>query len=184
MWRLTCLVLLSGCGAMTTQGPVDAGKPLVDAGSLGPNVSCQAALIGGATGNFGCEVNTVFVRGAPNNSTVTITANSRDRSPEVTVSVRVPLELEAGKSYSWADDLLAGEVIVTDVPRGNTFLASKGQGVDPVSFTFRVEQVPGRVATANGGAQLRFLGKLEATLRPTVDSSAVNNARVTLTISY
>ncbi len=184
MWRATGLVLLSGCGAMTTQGPLDAGAPLIDAGSLGPNVSCQAALIGGATGNFSCEVSTVFVREPPNTSTVTITANARDRSPEVNVSVKVPLELEPGKSYSWADDLLAGEVIVNDVPRGNTFVASKGQGVDPVAFSFRVEQVPGRLATSNGGAQLRFLGKLEATLRPTVDSSAVNNARVTLTISY
>jgi hypothetical protein len=157
--------------------------PAGDAGSLGQNLSCRASLVGAVTGNFTCDVTAVFVRGAPNNTTVTITGNTRDRNPEVNFSVKFPLEPEPGKSYTWMDDLLSAELLVTDTPSGNSFVGSKNMMIEPPMFTYRVTEVTGRVATSGGGAQLRFTQQLDVTLKPTMASPAPNNVRVSISVT-
>lgn len=186
---MKCVALALTAAALVACGPgssaQDGGTVMtpVDAGSLGQNLSCQASLVGAAAGAFPCEVTAVFVRGGPNNTTVTITGNTRDRNPEINLSVRIPLEPEPGKSYTWMDDVLWSELLVNDAPAGNSFAASKAQQIDPAAFTFRATEVTGRVATANGGAQLRFTFQLDATLRPTPSSPAPNNTRVTISVT-
>lgn len=183
MKRLVAL-LLAACGPAVPipDGGTTMQQP-VDAGSLGQNLFCRASIVGGVTGAFECEVTAVFVRGGPNNTTFTIRGNQRDRNPELDFSVRIALEPEAGKTYGWMDDVLTSELLVNHVPTNDSFLASKGQTIDPASFSLRVNEVTGRLAMANGGAQLRATFQLEATLRPTPGSTAPNNARVTVSVT-
>ena len=104
--------------------------PAVDAGSLGQNLSCRASLVGAVTGSFECDATAVFVRGGPNNTTVTITGNTRDRNPEVNFSVRFALEPEPGKSYTWVDDVLSAELLPRKRPMPGIFFH---QGADASS---------------------------------------------------
>lgn len=181
------LLVLAGsaCGPMV---PSPAGgstmmMPAVDAGSLGQNLSCRASLVGAVTGNFECEAKAVFVRGGPNTTTVTITGNTRDRNPEVNFSLKFALEPEPGKSYTWMDDVLSAELLVNDTPSGNSFAASKAMMIEPPMLTYRVTEVTGRVATAGGGAQLRFTQQLDVILKPTMASPAPNNVRVSIAVT-
>lgn len=180
---------LLGC-ALVACGPSvpvpDGGStPMmaVDAGSLGQNLSCRVSVLGAAAGSFPCEVSAVFARGAPNATTITITGNTRDRNPEVNLTLRIPLEPENGKTYSYVDDVLYAELLINDGPAGNNFVASKGQMIDPFMFSFRAGETTGRLATSGGGAQLRFLFQLDATLVPTMSSTAPNNARVSVSVT-
>lgn len=182
---LAALLLGAACGPSvpTPDGGSTVMTPAVDAGSLGQHLSCRASVVGAVTGTFECVASAVFARGAPNNTTLTVTANTRDRNPEVNFSVKVPLEPEAGKSYPWMDEVLASELLVDDGPTGNSFVASKAMMVEPAAFSFRVNEVTGRLATAGGGAQLRFTLQLDATLRPTLGSPAPNNVRVSIVVT-
>lgn len=182
---LPVLLAASACGPMVPapDGGATSMMPAADAGSLGPNLSCRASLVGAATGSFLCDASAVFVRGAPNNTTLTVTGNTRDRNPEVNLSVRFALEPEPGRTYGWMDDVLWAELLVTDVPAGNTFVASKAQAIEPAAFSLKVNEVTGRLATSGGGAQLRFTAQLEATLRPTSSSPAPNNVRVSVAVT-
>lgn len=183
-WLVALVLGLSACGPSSAGGDGGAGSMAPsDAGSLGQNLFCQASLVGAATGAFPCEVTAVFARGGPNNTTITITGNTRDRNPEVNLVLRIPLEPEPGKAYSWVDDVLHAELLVNDAPAGNSFAASKAQMIDPHMFTFRANEVTGRLATSNGGAQLRFTFQLDASLRPTPSSAAPNNTRVSIAVT-
>lgn len=183
-WLGVGVGLLVACGPQGSGGDAGTGPMTpVDAGNLGQNLFCQASLVGAATGAFPCEVTAVFARGGPNTTTVTITGNTRDRNPEVNLVLRIPLEPEPGRSYTWADDVLHGELLVNDAPAGNSFAASKAQLIDPHMFSFRATEVTGRLATANGGAQLRFTFQFDASLRPTPSSPAPNNTRVTIAVT-
>lgn len=183
-WLGWCLTLVA-CGP-TVPAP-DGGStmmmPVADAGSLGQNLSCRVSVIGAASGAFPCEVTAVFARGAPNATTVTITGNTRDRNPEVNLTVRLPLEPENGKTYSWVDDVVSAELLINDGPAGNAFVASKAQMIDPFMFSFRAGETTGRMATSGGGAQLRFVFQLDASLVPTPSSTAPNNARVSISVT-
>lgn len=182
-WPLLVFVAACGPNVPTPDGGSTMMMPAVDAGSLGQNLSCRASLVGAVTGNFECVATAVFVRGGPNNTTVTITGNTRDRNPEVNFSVRFALEPEPGKSYTWADDVLSAELLVNDTPSGNSFVASKAMMIDPPMFTYRVTEVTGRVATSGGGAQLRFTQQLDVILKPTSASPAPNNVRVSIAVT-
>jgi hypothetical protein len=158
-------------------------RPEVDAGSLGQNLSCRAALVGAVTGNFPCDVTAVFVPGASNSTTVSISGNARERNPEVNFVVRVPREPESGTSYSWMEDVLSAELLVHDMPSGNSFVASKGLMIDPATFTYRVGEVTGRLTTGGGGAEFRVTQQLDVTLKPTMASPAPNNVRVSIAVT-
>jgi hypothetical protein len=176
------LVAVTACGpAPSTTGP-DAGRPVADAGSLGPALFCQAAMVGAIGDTLPCEVTAVFARGGPNSTTLTVRTTARAPKPELNFGFRVILEPEAGKTYGWADDVLSGDLSINDPARGNTFLASKTEMIDPASFSFRPGETTGRVTTSTG-AQLRLVFNLEATLRPTATSQAPNNTRVTISVT-
>ena len=183
-WLALLGVCLVACGP-SVPVPDGGSTPMMatDAGSLGQNLSCRVSLIGAASGAFPCEVTAVFARGAPNATTITITANTRDKNPEVNLTVRLPLEPENGKTYAWVDDVLYAELLINDGPAGNNFVASKGQMIEPFMFSFRAGETTGRLARSGGGAQLRFLFQLDATLVPTPSSPAPNNARVSVSVT-
>lgn len=154
----------------------------MDAGTLGAELFCQAALVGAANGTFACATTAVFSRGTPSATTLTVRTTPLNGEPEVNFTVRVPAELEAGKTYGWADDVLSADLLVLEPATGNTFQASKREMVEPATFALRVGATTGRVATATG-AQLRVLFQLEATLRPTATSPAPNSTRVTVAVT-
>lgn len=173
---------LAACGPPTSTPTADAGRPAMDAGTLGPELFCQLAMVGAIGDTLPCVATAVFARGGPNSTTITVRTTAGAPKPEVNFSFRVILEPEAGKTYGWADDVLSGDLSINDAARGSTFLASKAEQIDPASFSFRPGETTGRVATSSG-AQLRFVFSLEATLRPTPTSQAPNNTRVTISVT-
>ncbi|MDX2011870.1 MAG: hypothetical protein SFW67_16880 [Myxococcaceae bacterium] len=176
------VLALAGCGPTGPSVTPDAGRPAVDAGSLGPDLFCQVAMVGAIGDTLPCEATAVFARGGPNSTTLTVRTTAGAPKPELNFGFRVILEPEAGKTYGWADDVLSGDLSINDPARGSTFLASKAELIDPASFSFRPGETTGRVATSTG-AQLRLLFSLEATLRPTPTSQAPNNTRVTISVT-
>lgn len=157
--------------------------PVVDAGTLGPTLSCRVSIIGAVTNSFSCDATAVYARGGPNNTTLSLRGNTQSRDPELEFTLRIPLEPEPGKTYGWQDDVLSSDLLLTHVPLGQSFLASKSMTMDLAAFSLRVNEVTGRVATANGGAQLRATYQLEVTLPPGPGSAAVSNARVSIAVT-
>ncbi|MCA3015132.1 MAG: hypothetical protein INH41_22320 [Myxococcaceae bacterium] len=170
------------CGPLPVPGGADAGAPPADAGTLGPELSCRAALMGALGDALPCEATAAFTRGSPNATTLTVRTTAGAPRPEVVFVLRFALEPEAGRTYGWTDDVLSADLSVNDPAGGNVFLASKAEPQDPASFAFRPGETTGRVVTPTG-AQLRFVFGLEATLRPTPGSRAPNNARVTFSVT-
>jgi len=181
--RLVLVLVLAGCSSSMPIADGGSTTPPVDAGSLGPSLLCRFSVIGAVTGTFDCQATATYARGSPNATTVRVMGNTRDRNPELDLTVTIPLEPEPGRTYRWADDVLGGEVLVTHQPSANAFAASKGQMVDPSAFSLRIDEVTGRVGTTNGGAQLRVALQLEATLRPTVGSPTTSNVRLSVSVT-
>lgn len=156
---------------------------VVDAGSLGPDLHCQISIIGGLNANTDCQATATFAKGTPNTTTLTLRGIVGNRNPEVNVTLRFPLEPVPGMSYGWGTELTSGELLITDQPSGASFAASSSQQVDPPAFSFRVEEVTGRVATSGGGAQLRFTFQLTATVKATPSSVTQFNSRMTIGVT-
>ena len=180
--RLALVLLLAACGPSTMPAPFDAGRPVMDAGTLGPDLFCQASLVGAVGETLPCQVTATFARGGPNSTTLNIRTTAGAPKPELNFTFRVILEPEAGKTYGWMDDVLSGDLSVNHHAGTSAFIASKNDMVEPASFAFRPGETTGRVTTSTG-AQLRLVFNLETTLRPTATSTAPNNVRVTISVT-
>jgi len=176
-------LVIASCGPSTAGQDAGTTTPPVDAGTLGPELHCQISIVGGLNANTDCQATATFARGSPNATTLTVHGLVGNRNPEVNVSLRFALEPVPGMSYPWATELLSGELLITDQPSGAAFAASTGQMIDPPSFSFRVEEVTGRVATSGGGAQLRFAFQLTATVKATPSSITQLNSRMTISVT-